>query len=131
MTRRVRYLADVNISPATVAAVRSAGFDIHRVDDNLPPTAPDSDIIALAIRHNRTVITQDLDFSALVALSGKLAPSILTLRLNAPSPAETTAVLRRVLPAVEPHLVRGALASTDGASVRVRALPVTAEGHSR
>jgi predicted nuclease of predicted toxin-antitoxin system len=62
----MRLLADLHISPATVSFLRSLGHDILRVTAALPPTADDTEIIAYAAQENRTIITQDLDFSASV-----------------------------------------------------------------
>lgn len=52
-----------------------------RVNEVLPPTAPDEEIIAFAISEMRTILTQDLDFSRLVGASGKIRPSVISLRL--------------------------------------------------
>ena len=51
----------------------------------MPASASDEEIISFAAREQRCVITQDLDFSALMALSGRTAPSIITLRLASAS----------------------------------------------
>jgi len=65
----VRLLADLNVAPRTVEFLRSLGYDIARVDALLPGTASDAEIVEFALREGRTILTQDLDFSALVALS--------------------------------------------------------------
>jgi predicted nuclease of predicted toxin-antitoxin system len=77
----VRLLADMNISPETVAYLRTLGHDAIRVSDVLAASATDATIVAYAARDNRVVLTQDLDFSALIALSGGVTPSAITLRL--------------------------------------------------
>ncbi len=67
----MRLLADLNIARRTVAFLRSLGHDVVRVDEVLAPTAEDAAIVTLARQDQRTVLTQDLDFSAIVALSGR------------------------------------------------------------
>jgi predicted nuclease of predicted toxin-antitoxin system len=67
---RLRFIADVHISPQTVVALQQQGYDILRVTEVLPATATDTEILELARVENRIVLTQDLDFSALVALGG-------------------------------------------------------------
>lgn len=69
----VRFLADVNLSPLTVTAPAKDGMDIARVSDVLPANASDETILDLARREERVVITQDMDFSALLALGGRAA----------------------------------------------------------
>jgi uncharacterized protein DUF5615 len=56
--------------------------DVVRVDEVLPPTASDEAIVTAAIRDGRHIITQDPDFSAIVALSGRIGPSVISLRLS-------------------------------------------------
>ena len=44
----MRLIADVHISPLTVAALKAQGYDIVRTTDLLPATAADAEILALA-----------------------------------------------------------------------------------
>ena len=78
----MRTLADVHISPRTVESLRSLGHDVERVGESVPATAADAEIVTAAIPDDRIIVTQDLDFSAIVALSGRDAPSVLSLRLT-------------------------------------------------
>jgi predicted nuclease of predicted toxin-antitoxin system len=67
----MKLLADVHISPRTVTFLRGLGHDVVRVGpDYLRSTASDADIVAAAITDERIIVTQDVDFSAIVALSG-------------------------------------------------------------
>jgi predicted nuclease of predicted toxin-antitoxin system len=72
----VRYVADHHISPRTVAPLKARGFDIYRVSDVLPRDAADLQILALARAEGRTVLSQDLDYSALLASTGSSQPSV-------------------------------------------------------
>lgn len=82
----MRFLANMNISPKTVEVLSKKGWDIIRVSQVLPVNATDSKILAYARNENRIVVTQDLDFSALVALGGFDKPSLITLRLSSSDP---------------------------------------------
>jgi predicted nuclease of predicted toxin-antitoxin system len=64
----MRILADLHISPRTIEFLRSLGHDVVRANDVLPIAAADEQIVALAIAESRTVLTQDLDLSAIIAL---------------------------------------------------------------
>jgi len=44
----LRYLADQNISPFTVALLKSNAFDICRVSDFVPASTDDTEILELA-----------------------------------------------------------------------------------
>jgi len=73
----LRFFADMNISPRTVRLLREQGWDILRVSEVLPASAKDLEVLEFARRERRVVITQDLDFSVLLALSGYSSPSLL------------------------------------------------------
>lgn len=78
----LKYLADLHISPLTVETLQASGFTIQRVAHILSPRAKDSEIVALARLEDWVILTQDLDFSALVAKSGATRPSVISLRLE-------------------------------------------------
>lgn len=120
----MRYLADVHISPITIGALRAEGYEIFRVTEFLPPTATDRELVDLARREGAVLITADLDFSALIATSGEMSPSLVSLRLAFPTPDRVTAVLEQALPRIQPELERGAIVSISDASIRVRRLPI-------
>ena len=120
----VRFLADMNISPKTVAALRQRGWDIVRVPEFLPVDAPNQEMLQLARQEDRVVVTQDLDFSALLALDGYDRPSLITLRLPASDPETVTQRLLEVLPYVERHLQKGCAVTIEDVVVRVRLLPI-------
>lgn len=121
---QLRLIADVHISPLTVAALRSQGYDIVRSTDLLPATAPDSEILEFARANNQIVLTQDLDFSMLIALSGYGKPSLITLRLSSAKPEVVTQRLLVTLPALQQELLEGSAITIDDDSVRIRKLPI-------
>lgn len=100
----MRFLADMNISPSTVADLASDGIDIVRASSLLPVNASDKEILDLARSEGRAVITHDVDFSALLALGGHDRPSLVTLRLLDTNPDLVTQRLRQVLPKIEAAL---------------------------
>jgi predicted nuclease of predicted toxin-antitoxin system len=119
----LRYLADQNISPLTVSLLADRGFDIRRVSDILPVDAADAHILDVARRDGFTIITQDLDFSSLIASRGETRPSLISLRLRNNRPEHIATVLEKLLPATEIDLATGAIVTVEDASVRVRFLP--------
>jgi predicted nuclease of predicted toxin-antitoxin system len=114
----------MNLSPSTVADLNSDGIDIVRVSSLLPVTASDREILDLARCEGQTVITQDIDFSALLALGGYNRPSLITLRLLDTEPDLVTRRLREVLPCIEVALCEGIAVTIDDSNVRIRQLPI-------
>lgn len=121
----MRYVVDLHISPLTVAALRDEGYDITRVTDLLPPTASDEAILTAARHRGATLISADLDFSALIALGQEAGPSLVSLRLMYPTPDRVTQILRHSLPQIERELEQGAIVSIDETTCRVRRLPIS------
>jgi predicted nuclease of predicted toxin-antitoxin system len=97
---------------------------IVRSTDLLPVTAADAEILEFARVEGRIVLTQDLDFSMLVALSSYDQPSLITLRLSSAKPDVVTQRLLEVLPNLEQDLIEGSAISIDDNSIRIRKLPI-------
>jgi predicted nuclease of predicted toxin-antitoxin system len=128
----LRFLADMNLSPKTVAALQQRGWDIIRVSQVLPVTASDPEILEFARQHDRVVVTQDLDFSTLLALGGYNQPSLITLRLSVSDPETVTRKLLQIVPQVEPALRKGCAVTVEDYTLRVRMLPIRTDvpGHT-
>lgn len=122
---KLAYLTDLNISPKTVRDLQQQGMDIERADKYLPSNAPDAEILEFARKNKLVVITQDLDFSILVALSGVQQPSLITLRLARSDPQKVTTRLLEELPLIEDELHQGYAITIQDATIRLRKLPIS------
>ena len=122
--KNIRLLADVHISPKTVGDLQKQGYEIMRSSEVLPANAPDINILEFARTENWIVLTQDLDFSMLVALSKYSQPSLITLRLSSAKPDIVTQKLLDVLPQIEEALQEGSAITIQDESIRIRKLPV-------
>lgn len=120
----MRLLADLHIAPRTVEFLRTLGHDVVRVTDLLPADSADEVIVERAAQERRTILTQDLDFSSIIALSGRQTPSLLSLRLNSSKVEIVNAVLQRMLPALESDLEQGVIATIEDQRIRLRRLPL-------
>ena len=121
----IRFLLDMGIAQSTGQYLRSRGHDvIHLLDAGLE-RLPDEGIVAKAQHEKRTIVTHDLDFGRIVALSGSSVPSVITLRLSNMTPAHVNAALALVLRTTAPSLERGSLLTITDQGIRVRTLPVT------
>lgn len=118
----IRLLANMNIAPKTVEALQQQGWDIVRVSQFLPVDASDQEILDFARREGRVVVTQDLDFSALLALGGYEQPSLITLRLTMSDPETVTRRLLEILPGMKQVLRQGCAVTIEDVAVRVRRL---------
>ena len=70
------------------------------------------------------LLTQDLDFSHLIALGGYDSPSLITLRMSITDPEFITSVLLEALPNIESALREGFAVTIDDKGTRARKLPI-------
>jgi predicted nuclease of predicted toxin-antitoxin system len=120
----IRLLADLNISPLSVAILRRHGWDVIRVSEILPPTAPDREILGRARADGRAVLTEDLDFSALLAVGGFDTPNLVTLRLSQSDPEIVAARLLEAEALLERSLSESCAITLDDRTLRIRPLPI-------
>ncbi len=118
----MRFLADMNLSPVTVAALNERGWETVRSSSLMAADASDQDILSYARAHEYVIITQDLDFSPLLMLSGFNRPSLITMRLSLPDPETVAARLIEVLPFIIDTLEAGSAVTIDDRHTRVRKL---------
>ena len=118
----LEFLANMNISPLTVGDLRTLGWNIVRVPEIMDSKSKDMDILTYARDHNKVVITQDLDFSSLLALKGYEKPSVINLRFENGKPEFITNRIIEIVNELEKELDEGIVVSVDEISARYRNL---------
>jgi predicted nuclease of predicted toxin-antitoxin system len=91
----MKLLADENISPRVVAYLRQRGLDVLDIKESGFNGSTDDDVMRLAFKENRAVLTHDADFGTLSINSGSPCYGVVYLRLQQPSAANTILVLER------------------------------------
>jgi predicted nuclease of predicted toxin-antitoxin system len=120
----VKLLVDMNLSPSWVERLARHGFEAVHWSTIGAATAPDVEILAWANEHQFVVITNDLDFSAILAASVGTTPSVLQIRTQDLLSDEAVSIVARALEAHREDIERGALLSIDETGTRVRMLPL-------
>ncbi len=121
----MKFLLDMGLAQRTVYFLRTQGYDAVHLREQGLQRLPDDEIVAKAIAEDRIILTHDLDFGRIVALSRQGLPSVVTFRLADMQAAEVNRHLLDVLARFSEQLQRGALVSVSDQAVRVRNLPVT------
>jgi predicted nuclease of predicted toxin-antitoxin system len=122
---QLKFIVDMNLSPLTVSQLRERGWGIIRVSEVMDARTDDIDILNYARDHNQVVITNDLDFSELLAVNGCDSPSVINLRLENMYPGFVTQRIIDVVSQLEDELKKGIVVSVDDSSARFRNLPIT------
>lgn len=121
----MKFLVDQNLSPRLADLLVRSGHDAVHVRNINATGAPDTEILDLAVRDERVIISADTDFGALLAYSRATKPSVILIRaLIDRRPPELAGILVANLDVLEEHLQSGAVVAFTRTDIRVRALPL-------
>ncbi len=117
----MKVLCDANIGSRFARILADAGHDVARSIHHLPHNAPDTDVLALAVRDARILVTCDSDFGGLVFLDGELAPpAIIYVRFE---PEDVEQIAPRVLAALQREGIDGHIVVIGENADRMTKLP--------
>lgn len=121
----MRFLLDQNLSPLVAAHLNGAGHSAVHVRDIGLRDASDEQIMDVAVKDERVIVSQDTDFTNLLYYRKASGPSLLLLRnLAEVTAAQITELIMVNLPQLEDALAKGAVVSIVGDRLRVRRLPL-------
>jgi predicted nuclease of predicted toxin-antitoxin system len=81
----VRWLADECVAAPLVAFLRADGHDVLYVAEAAAGLS-DADVVALAVRDRRLLLTEDKDFGDLVFRRERVVPGVVLMRINPENP---------------------------------------------
>ena len=119
----MRFLADMGVAIGVVNWLRQNGHDAKHLREEGLHRIPNGEIFAKAISENRIVITFDLDFGEIVALSKKERVSLILFRLHNTRTPHLINRLSTVLEDSAEALEQGAVIVVEESRHRVRYLP--------
>lgn len=125
-----RFLLDQGIPQSTAAHLRAAGFDAIHVQSLGMSRSADRLILEHARMDQRTVITLDADFHALLAVGNESGPSVIRVRREGLRGDELAALLQRIWPTIQAQIETGAMVTVTEKTVRIRRLPLVANVES-
>jgi predicted nuclease of predicted toxin-antitoxin system len=120
----VKLLVDMNLSPSWVDRLARHGFEAVHWSTIGAATAPDVEILTFSNEHHFVVVTNDLDFSPILAAGVLDGPSVVQIRSQDPLSDVVVSIVAKALEAHREDIERGALLSIDEAGTRVRVLPL-------
>ena len=99
----LRFLVDVNVGVATAMALRNGGHDVLFVGD-LDWRMPDPELLSLAKRERRIMLTMDTDFGEMIYGSKLRHAGVLLLRIHGASRLEKVQVVKEIIERYGDHL---------------------------
>ncbi|MBR4741892.1 MAG: DUF5615 family PIN-like protein [Desulfovibrio sp.] len=120
----MKILLDMTLSPKWVRYLTATGVHAIHWSSVGSANAPDSDIMDYARTHNFVILTQDLDFTTLLAFSKDKKPSVPQLRAENTDSAVIGVAIVKALRQAETMLDEGALLTIDTDKVRLNILPL-------
>ena len=120
----MKFLANMGISNRTTAWLRQKGHDAIHLRDQGLRELPDEEILSKARSENRIVLTMDLDFGYLLALSGDRTPRVILFRLSDERSENVNEKLDQALTQFGNDLELGPIVSVGDDAIRARRLPI-------
>jgi predicted nuclease of predicted toxin-antitoxin system len=112
------------LSPQLAAWLVDEGHDaVHATAIGLS-TAPDTEIIEVARREDRTIVTADLDYPRLLAVARATEPSLILFRGGSWNEADVRLRMATVLAHLDASDIIGSVIVVERERVRRRRLPL-------
>lgn len=124
----MRFLADMGVDIRIVQWLRQQAHDATHLRDEGLHRSPNGDIFVKAVAEERVVLTFDLDFGEIAALTRGRKASIVLFRLHNTRTPHVIARLTAVLADCADALQRGAIVVVEESRHRVRCLPIGEPG---
>ena len=120
----MKLLVDMNLSPRWVPVLEEAGFPAIHWSNLGSASATDSEIMAHAKSGGYVVITHDLDFSSILAVTQGEKPSVVQVRAEDVSPESISVQVIAALRQMQAELEAGALLTVQPRRTRLNLLPL-------
>lgn len=121
----MKFLVDMPLSPQLSDWLRSQGHDcVHAARMGLDRT-PDSELLAIAAKEGRTVVTADLDFARLMAIYRLTDPGLVLFRGSNFADQFCIDRLKRLFEIASEQEISTSVVVIDGKRIRRRRLPIS------
>ena len=120
----MKILIDMNISPDLVKVLNNSGFEAIHWSEVGAANAPDREITAWAKNNSYAILTHDLDFGTILAVSQASAPSVIQIRTQNLLSSNFKTLLINVLRQFTNELENGALITVEPNRAKVKILPI-------
>ena len=123
----MKLLVDMNLSPRWIPFLLDAGHDASHWSTVGKADATDSEIMTIAAANGYVVLTNDLDFAAILASTHQKKPSVVQIRTEDLDPDVIGTQIVAALQQAQKELEAGALLTIEADRTRLRVLPFAIE----
>ena len=120
----MKILVDMNLSPGWADFLSGNGIEAVHWSSIGRQDAPDSEIMTYAKTYDFTVLTNDLDFGYILAITHGKKPSVIQMRIGALGHDRIGAVVLNAITRLAADIDKGALVTIDPRKTRVNLLPL-------
>ena len=120
----MKFLLDMPVSALLLDVLHAYGHEGVHAHQIGKDRAPDIELLNIARREDRIIITADLDFPKLLALSLSEGPGIILFRCGNYSDVEMCELLERVLKRVPTEVMENSICVVDKKRIRITRLPL-------
>jgi predicted nuclease of predicted toxin-antitoxin system len=120
----MKILVDMNLSHKWADFLTGNGIEAVHWSFIGSPDAPDSEIMTYAKAYDFTVLTNDLDFGYILAITQSKKPSVVQMRTGALGHNRIGAVVLSAINRLAADIDKGALVTIDPRKTRVTLLPL-------
>ena len=120
----MKFLLDMPVSPSLLNVLEANGHEGVHAHQIGKDQAPDTELLDLARREDRIVITADLDFPRILALSLAEGPGVILFRGGNYSDTEMCDLLERVLIEISSEILESSICVVDRNRIRFTRLPI-------
>ncbi len=123
----MKFLLDMNVPPSLGMRLKTIGHEVRHALSSGLSQASDLSIIDVARKNNEIIVTHDLDYSHLMAFSGKPDPSVIIFRIKNTRPDNLSYRIINALERIEKPLREGCIVVIEDTTIRLRKLPIVKE----
>jgi predicted nuclease of predicted toxin-antitoxin system len=120
----MKILVDMNLSPSWAGFLTENGIEAVHWSSVGSSDASDTEIITYAKIHDFTVLTNDLDFGFILAITHGKKPSVIQTRTGALGPNKIGEIVIKTINLLSTDIDQGALVTIHPHKTRVTLLPL-------
>ena len=120
----MKLLVDMNLSPRWVNFLHQFNFAAEHWSNVGAHSAPDHEILKYASAFGFTVLTHDLDFSAILSATKARKPSVIQIRSQVPNHQTMGSQVVNAIEQNAKELSQGVLLTIDQKITQIRLLPI-------